>query len=173
MESALQKFAELDLQGARTLMNQVIEMDPEDPTALMHLFNIEKLNPQREEFHKTATKLLLRLHRDRDAQETLFSTYQEYCRVAKPPRLSPDLCSRLSSAFCQGGQLEDSSKIIALLVRNSPQFPAVPALLLNLSRAYLKAGVHDKGEKCLRLLCQRYPHSAESQLAQGLMKAVA
>jgi membrane associated rhomboid family serine protease len=172
MESALQKFAELDLPGARTQMNQVLEMDPEDRTALVHLFNIEKLNPESEEFHNTAAKLLLRLHRNGDAQETLFSTYQEYCRVAKPPRLSPDLCSRLSSAFCHGGHLEDSSKIIALLVRNNPQFPAIPALLLSLSRAYLKAGAHEKGETCLRLLRQRYPHSSESQIAQGLMKAI-
>lgn len=172
MESGLQKFSELDLQGARMLMNQVLELDPENRAALTHLFNIEKLNPEREEFHATAAKLLLHLHRDSQVDEALFDIYQEYCRKAKPPRLSPDIWSRLSSAFSQWGRIEDSARIVAILLRNCPQFPAVPTTLLNLARAYLKAGIEDRGEKCLRMLCERYPHSAESQIAQGLRKGI-
>jgi len=68
------------------------------------------------------------------------------------------------SVVFPSAHLEDSAKIAALFLRDNPQFPALPAVLLNLSRGYLKAGITDKGEQCLRLLCQRYPQSAESQL---------
>jgi membrane associated rhomboid family serine protease len=169
LESGLQKFAELDLTGARALINQVLEMDPDSRAALTHLFNIEKLNPEREAFHTTAAKLLLRLQREHDADEALFNTYREYCRVVKNPKLSNDLWSRLSLSFAESSHLDDSAKIAALLLRHNPQFPAVPTVLLNLSRAYLKAGFHAKGEHCLGLLCQRYPQSPEAQIAQGLM----
>ncbi len=169
LESGLQKLADLDLAGARAVMNQVLEMEPDNRAALTHLFNIEKLNSGREEFHTTAANLLLRLQREPDADQALFDAYREYCRVVKNPRLPTDLWSRLSLAFSESSHLEDSAKIAALLLRHNPQFPAVPPVLLNLSRAYLRAGLREKGEQCLRLLCHRYPESAESQIAQGLM----
>jgi membrane associated rhomboid family serine protease len=170
IEAGLQKLSEFDLQGARTLMNQVLDMDPENRAALTHLFNIDKLNPEREEFHSTAVRLLLRLHREQDAHEALYNTYQEYCRVAKPPRLPADLLSRLSLSFSQNALLEDASKIAALLLRQCPQYQSVPTVLLSLSRAYLKGGQPGKAEACLRLLCHHYPQCLESQIAEGLMK---
>jgi membrane associated rhomboid family serine protease len=173
MEAGLQRLAELDLQGARTLVSQALEMEPDNRTALTHLFNIDKLDPQSDAFHATAARLLLRLQREHDAEEALYNTFQEYRRIAKSPRLSTDLWSRLSLSFSRSSHLEDSAKIAALLLRDTPQFPAVPAVLLNLSRAYLKAGIADKGEHCLRLLCQRYPQSPESQIAEGLLKGLA
>ena len=173
LETGLQKLAELDLQGARTAINQALEMDPDNRSALTHLFNIDKLTPQSDAFHATAARLLLRLQREHDADEALYNTFREYCRIAKKPKLSADMWSRLSLSFSQGAHLEDSAKIAALFLRDNPQFPALPAVLLNLSRGYLKAGITDKGEQCLRLLCQRYPQSAESQIADGMLKRTA
>ncbi len=175
VEAGLQKLAELDLGAARVLMQQALELDPESPVILTHLFNIDKLSPEREEFHKTAARLLLRLSQTGDARshKALYETYQEYCRLSKHPSLPPDVWSRLGAAFTQRGLLEDATKIVGLLIRSTPQLPTIPTLLLNLSRAYTSAGNAAKGNDCLRLLARRFPESAESRIAHELLGAAA
>ncbi|MEJ2363935.1 MAG: rhomboid family intramembrane serine protease [Deltaproteobacteria bacterium] len=48
LEIALQKIAKLDMSGARPVLEQILEKDPQNTAALIHLFNIDKLNPQSE-----------------------------------------------------------------------------------------------------------------------------
>jgi membrane associated rhomboid family serine protease len=173
LESGLQKFSKLDLEGARALMSQVLEMDPDNQKALVHLFNIEKMSPEGEEFHAAAARLLLSLHRDPQLHGTLVVTYQEYRSVVKHPKLSPDIWSRVCSVLSREGRIDEAEKIVAMLLRSCPQYQAIPTSLLNLARAYLQAGMEEKGTKCLRVLCERYPQSPESRIAQGLAKATA
>lgn len=175
VENGLQKLAELDLGAARVLMLQALDLDPESPGILIHLFNIDKLSPEREEIHKTAAQLFLCLSQRTDAQsyKALYDTYREYCRVAKHPSLPSDVWSRLGAAFTQRGLIEDAAKIVALLLRTTPQLPTIPNLLLGLSRAYAGSGNPDKGKDCLRLLARRFPESTESRIAQELLGAAA
>jgi len=170
VEQALQKLAELDLEAARSFVNEALALAPENRAALTCLFNIEKLGPRSEKLHDAAVKLLLSFYRDRGNCEALFNCYKEYCNVAGLPKLSPDMCAKLSQAFSDGGFLEDSRKLAATLLSKSPQFPAAPATLLKLSRAYLRSGIKEDGQKCLRLLCQRYPEAEESRLALEILK---
>jgi tetratricopeptide (TPR) repeat protein len=170
LEKGLQQLNELKLAGARELMEEVLALDPQNPKALTQLFNIDKLIPGQEKLHETASRLFLRLQQEGHSDEALFNTYQDYCRIAKAPRLSPDLWARLCLAFANQGHLDDSAKIAALLLRGHPQFQGVAPALLNLGRAYFKAGMSEKGDKCLRLLVQKYPAAAESQMAAQLLK---
>jgi membrane associated rhomboid family serine protease len=170
VEKALDKLAVLDLEAARSFVQQALELAPSNRAALTCLFNVEKLDPRNENFHDAAVKLLLSLYREAASCEALFSLYKEYCNAASPPRLSPDMCAKLSQAFSDGGFLEDSRKLAGLLLSKSPQFPATPATLLKLSRAYLRSGPKEEGQKCLRLLCQRYPEAEESRLALEILK---
>jgi membrane associated rhomboid family serine protease len=170
LEKGLQQLNELKLAGARELMEEVLALDPQNLKALTQLFNIDKLIPGQEKLHETASRLFLRLQQEGHSDEALFNTYQDYCRIAKAPRLSPDLWARLCLAFANQGHLDDSAKIAALLLRGHPQFQGVAPALLNLGRAYFKAGMSEKGDKCLRLLVQKYPAAAESQMAAQLLK---
>jgi membrane associated rhomboid family serine protease len=172
LEEALLKIGKLDMSGARILIGQVLEKDPNNTDALNHLFNIDKLNPQTKTFHKTTSKLLLNLSSNEENQQRIYDIYKEYIHIAKPIRLHPDLLFRLSSIFSAQGHLEESEKIIAMLLKKYPQSQKVPPGILNLARAYLKKGVPAQGEKCLRVLCKRYPGSSESQIAQRLLQGL-
>ena len=172
LEEALQKIGKLDMSGARPLLEQVLEKDPNNTDALTHLFNIDKLNPQSETFHKTSSRLLLRLSSEAKNQQKLYDTYIEYTNIAKRLRLHPDLLFRISSFFSAQGHLEESEKIMAMLLQKYPKSQNLPTGILNLGQAYLKKGVPARGEKCFKLVCKRYPGSSESQIALRLLQAM-
>jgi membrane associated rhomboid family serine protease len=172
LEEALQKIGKLEMTGARALLEQVLEKDPNHTGGLMHLFNIDKLDPQSQTFHKTTSRLLLHLSSDKEHQQRTSDIFKEYARIAKHLKLHPDLLFRLSSVFSAQGHLEESERIMAMLLQKYPKSQKIPSGILNLGRAYLKQGVQAKGEKCLRVLCKRYPGSSESQIALRLLQAL-
>jgi membrane associated rhomboid family serine protease len=172
LEEALHRIGKLDMSGARVLLEQVLEKDPNNTDSLSHLFNIDKLNPQSETFHKTTSRLLLRLSTNEAKQQRIYDIFKEYNGIAKPLQLHPDLLFRLSTIFAAQGHLEESEKIIAMLIQKCPKSQKIPPGILNLGRAYLEQGVVAKGEKCLRVLCKRYPGSSESQIALKLLQAL-
>ena len=170
LEDALQRIAKLDMRGARPLLDQVLEIDPSNRDALTHLFNIDKLDPGGQEFHKTASRFLRHLSYDTDAPEALYNTYKEYCGISKRPGLSLDLLSSIASIFTVHGYLPEAENIMAVLLRNYPNLQKVPTGILNLARAYLKGGMSEKGKKCLMIICKKYPESSESQIARRLLQ---
>ncbi len=170
LEKALQRVAELDMDGARLLLKEVLEIDPNNQSALTHLFNIDKLNPGGEHFNETASRLLLRLSQGSEDYEALHNTYTEYCRISKRSKLSPNLLFRIGSVFSAHGHLEEAEKIMAMLLRTNQGLQELPVGILKLARAYLKKGMTDKGQKCLKIICQRYPGSGQCQIARRLLK---
>ena len=170
LEKALERISKLDMDGARPLLEHILELDPNNHDALKHLFNIDKLDPQGERLHKSASRLLQYLSDDRTAHEELYTTYQEYFRVSKRPKLNRDLSLRIASIYCEHGYLKEAEKILAAFLNKLPSFQKIPTAMLNLARAYLKKGASERGEKCLRILCNKYPESAESKIAHRLLK---
>ena len=170
IEQALKRIGELDMEGARPLLAKVLEIDPKNRDALTHIFNIDKLNPEGERFHKTASTLIGQLSSDKEAHGTMYDTYKEYTRISESPRFNLDLLFRISSIFSARGYLEESEKIMVMLLKNHPVSQQVPNGILNLGRAFLRKGMAAKGKKCLKIICQRYPESAEYQTAQRLLK---
>ena len=170
LEQALQRIGKLDMQGARPLLEHVLAIDTNNRSALIHLFNIDKLKPKEERFHKTASNLLHHLVNDREAYDILHDTYREYSSVSKGLRLNLDLLFRIGSIFSTHGYLEESEKIMAVLLKKHPGFQKVPTGILSLARAYLKEGMTEKGKKCLHIIRQKFPESAESQIANHLLK---
>ena len=169
-QEALRRMEELDMNGARQVLKRILEIDPADRSALIRLYQIEKLNPQSQAFHETAAKLLSRLSARKEAHEELYKIYKDYCRVSTSPRINLDLLFRISTVFTASGLLEESERIMALLLRRAPKSDKLPAGLLQLARSYLKKGMGEKGRKCLQVISRRFPESAESRIAQGLLK---
>ena len=170
LEIALQKIAKLDMSGARPVLEQILEKDPKNTAALIHLFNIDKLNAQSESFHKTASRALVCLSTNKENQQKVYDIFKEYADIAKPLRLHPDLLFRLSSIFSGQRHLEDAERIIGMLLQKYPKSQKIPSVILNLGRAYLKKGMSAKGQKCLRIVCKRFPGSSESQVALRLLQ---
>ncbi len=169
LEEALERIGRLDMHGARPLLEQVLEIDPHNRSALTHLFNIDKLNPQDTRFHGTVSKLLHHLIDDSKAHETLYATYKEYRRISKELRLNLDLLFQIGSSFSAYGYLEESEKIMAMLLQKRPAYQKLPTGIFRLAQAYLRKGMIQKGKKCLLIICRRYPESAESQVARRLL----
>lgn len=170
LERALKRIGELDMEGARPLLAKILEIDPNNRNALTHLFNIDKLNPEDERFHKTASILLRHLSHDKEAHGVMYHTYKEYIRISKAPKFNLDLLCLLSSIFSARGYLEEAERIMVMLLQKHPKFQKTPNGILRLGRAYLRKGMFEKGRKCLRIICQRYPESTEYQIAQKLLK---
>ena len=166
MERALKHIAELDMPSGRRLLGEVLAKDPENIDALTHLFNVDKLSPETEEFHGTAKKLIFHLSRNANTYEKANKIYQEYVGLTRRPRLSAQLYLQLSTMFSATGQLENAVKIVTLLVKKMPESPGIPTALLKLARAYRRNGMAVKGHKCLQLLCLKYPASSEAQVAR-------
>ena len=59
------------------MLNQVLEKDPRNLTALTHLFNIEKNEPGNPRFHQTACKLLDLPTQDSGSWGQAYPTYDE------------------------------------------------------------------------------------------------
>ena len=171
MEKALKHIAELDMENGRQLLGQVLAKDPQNIDALTHLFNIAKLEPETEEFHQTAKKLIFQLSRSYDSYEKANKIYLEYSSLTRHPRLSAQLYLQLSAIFSTSGHLENAVKILALLVKKVPEAPGIPPALLKLARAYRQKGMNRKGDQCLQLLCRKYPESSEAQVARKSLKS--
>jgi len=169
---ALECIGRLDMQGARPLLEEVLKIDPQNRAALSHLFNIDKLKPDDDRFQKTSARLFLRLIKDDQAYETLHNTFKEYRGISKKLMLSPDLLLQITSSFLAHGYIEESERMIALLLKSRPEFQKLPTGILKLAQAYLKKGMKDKGKKCLVIIRQRYPESSEARIARRLLKTL-
>jgi membrane associated rhomboid family serine protease len=170
LEKALEKISQLDMNNARSILIEILGIDPHHDVALMHLFNVDKLNPGSNEFHETALMLIKHLSQDSKRHDELYKVYQEFSRLSKALEIDRDILFRVASVFNAGGRLRETEHILALFMKKHPNFPMLPTGILNLGRAYLRKGENERGEKCLKIICQRYPGSDESRIALQLLK---
>ena len=166
IEKALKHIAELDMTAGRLVLKEVLAKDPENIDALTHLFHVDKLDPESERFHETAKKLIFQLSRSYHTYEKAHHIYREYIRHTRHPRLTPQLYAQLSAIFAASGHVESAVKILTLLLKKVPHSQGIPGALLKLANAYRQKGMAAKGQKCLLLICQKYPESTEAQVAR-------
>lgn len=171
MEKALKHIAELDMETGSKLLKQLLVKDPGNIDALTHLFNVYKLNPESEDFHRTAKTLIFQLSRSYQTYERANKIYQEYIHHTRRPRLTPQLYVQLSTMFSAMGLMENAVKILTFLVKKEPDSPGIPTALLKLARAYRQNGMAPKGNQCLELLCRKYPESNEAQAAKKSLQS--
>jgi membrane associated rhomboid family serine protease len=171
LEEALGRIGKLDMDEARPLLEQVLEIDPDNRDALIHLFNVEKLNPESERFHKAASNLFLHFSNDKICYEDMYKTYKEYRSISKQIRLSLELLLTINSILCAQGHPEESEKILAAILRTHPKLRQIPKGIVTLAQAYLKKGMEKKGKKCLLIICQKYPQTPEAQIARRLLES--
>lgn len=169
MEKALQKTAELDMPGARQLLEDILKIDPQHKIALTHLFNIDKINPDPERFTKSTSGLLTLLIREGYPVEESLKIYQEYARAIPAPRFTPDLLLQLCLFFSHAGHPEEASAIIDYCLPKYPNHPRLTTALLHIAKTTIQKGLHEKGRHYLRLICDRYPQAKEYPVALNLL----
>ena len=170
VEQALAHLGRLEMEPAIKLLDQALAKEPGNIDVLTHLFNIRKNDPQTPEFHGVAVRLLTCLSRDSKNQAKTIAVYNDYRRLSRRPRLSPGLYLRICGLLAGSGQPEKAEKILAMFLKQKPQFPGLPAALMKLSTSYQEKGNTAKAQKCLKLLCHRYPASPEAGIATKKLK---
>jgi membrane associated rhomboid family serine protease len=166
LESAYQRIRELDLQGGRRLLEQVLVKDPQNIDALKQLFNIEKLDPVTSGFHATVQKLLAYYSRNPATYETAYRIYREYSQLTEQSHLLPQTELKLSFIFCGLGHLAKSEKMMSSLMQKNPDLPGLSTVLLKLANAYWKNKMFEKAKQCHKIICNNYPDSAEAVISR-------
>ncbi len=166
IEKALRYIGELEMEKARQLLEQVLEKAPDNHVALLHLFNIDKIDPENRKFHSSAINLLNYYSRTRETHADAYNIYKEYTGLARHPKLPPNLYLKLSSAFSNIGHIKISEQILFMLIKKKPDLPGIPQALLKLADGYKKYETVDKRQKCLKFICKKYPGSVEARIAK-------
>ena len=166
IEKALGRIEKLDIDGARGFLDQVLIQDPVNITAMTHLFNMDKINPESPQFHKTANKLLSSMTRTKEMDEKFYDFYNQYIQLTKKPQLSPELYVRVASIASIKGQTDVAEKIIAGLLKQKPDTPGLASSLLKLSMAFGRKNMAEKRKTCLKIIHSKFPQSSEAQIAK-------
>ena len=171
IEKALQHIRQLDMETGAQLLEMALAKDPDHIDAMTYLFNVRKTEAKTPHFHQIAQRLLDRLSSESDYDKSAEKIFDEYTKLTKRPQLSPDLYLKLIVIFSRLGHPEKAERILAMFLKQKPNFPGLPMALLKLATGYRPKGVRAKYQKCLKVLGSRYPDSAEGQVArQSLAK---
>jgi tetratricopeptide (TPR) repeat protein len=170
MDTALSYQADLDFNRARETFREVLKEKPDHRKAHFQLFQINKHEPERPDFHANTDRLLTILARTDSCEDDCLKIYQEYRKVATPQKLSVETCLSLNRIFLKRGLLPEAAAILTMLLKNHSSLPQLPACLLNLGKAYQRQGAFANSAKCLQLLCKRYPDAPEIEAAGAMMR---
>jgi tetratricopeptide (TPR) repeat protein len=169
METAFTYQADLDFAKARQAFEAVLQEKPGHRKALSQLFLIDKHEPDEENFHNTADRLLAILARNTSSEDDCLNIYREYITLAKPAKLSVETNLSINRILLKKGMLPEAAAITTFLLKKHTGLPQLPGCLLNLGKAYQHHGAFANSAKCLQLLCKIYPDSPECETA-GSMK---
>ncbi len=169
MEKAMDRIQNLDMAEARRLLLEIFTIDENNRAALNQLFHIDKLHPESDNFHKTASKFIILLSRERGAEERLYEIYTEYSRLVEKSKLNANLLLRLSFIFSTTGHIEESGKIMDYVLLNFRTHHQIPVALLNVATVNAKVGRHDESVHFLQILLDSYPQSPQAMTAERMM----
>ena len=164
MDQALQHLGDLEMDQAQGLLEQVLELSPDNHDAMTHLFNIHKLNPESKSFHDSAKRLLGALLRDAADHPAALAAYETYSQRVRRPSLSIPTYLQIAGAMATSGKVEAAEKIVLAILKKRPDTPGLPSSLIKLSQAFQGCGQMDRWERYRRLVRKRYPDSVEAAL---------
>jgi membrane associated rhomboid family serine protease len=167
IEKALLHIRQLDMETGGRLLEQALMKAPEHIVAMTHLYNVRRTDPQDPRFHAIAGQLLNRLTLENAHFKAAGNIFDDYSKLTKRPRLSSELYFRMILVLSGSGFPEKAERILAVFLKQKPNFPGIPRALLKLAGGYRQKGIKSKYQKCLNLLGKRYPDSLEGQIARG------
>jgi membrane associated rhomboid family serine protease len=168
LEKALHKIESLDMKGARPLLLEILAIDENNSAALKQLYNIDKLQPASDEFHKTAKKRMLVLSREAGSGKVLLDTYLHYCKIADKHKIDPSMLLYLCHVFADSRKLDEAEKIIDEVLLIAPNHPRLAQSMLEVAQLNAKKGEKEKSIRLLQIVQERFPYSTEAKVAGKL-----
>ncbi len=166
IEKALRHIRQLDMESGAQLLEMALAKDPDHIDAMTYLFNVRKAEPQDPRFHGIAQKLLDRLTSENNHYSSAVKIFDDYAKLTKRPQLSADLYLKMIVILSRLGHPEKAERILAMFLKQKPDFPGIPTALLKLAAGYRQKGVNARYQRCLRVLGSKYPNSTEGQIAR-------
>jgi hypothetical protein len=161
LEGAMRAMEKLDIERARSLLREVLAVDPNHRAALTQLYNVEKLGGVGEAYTEASSLLMENLLKDPKQVLEFQKLYREYRERAGHPRIRPDLLVRVGAAFIAGGLVDDAEGIVMLLHKEHGETKQLPRMMFALARACHDRVDTDRSLRLARLLLEGYPDSRE------------
>jgi len=172
MEEALGRIERLDIDGARPILNTVLDLEPDNRDAVRHLYNIDRLSPEKDEFHESTLRYLDLLIKDTKEHERLHEVFTRYIQYAKTPMFKSNTLLHLVIYFAQTGYLDDSEKILGMLMLKKQGSPKLPRGILHLAKAFYRRGMKEKARQYLDIIRTDFPDSYEYKMAVELLDSM-
>jgi membrane associated rhomboid family serine protease len=161
----------MQLDAARAAYGRLVVLRPADRESLTKFFNLAKLVPADEDFHRAALRILALRETDAETDELVHGCFATYWRTARPrPRLGPDVCARLGQRFARMGRIDDAARLAGLLQQAAPAHDALPGLLLALIHGELRRDKRARANEYAAMLDAGFPGSSEAKMAAGLLR---
>lgn len=165
---ALDLIAEMELDAARVLLEELHARDPGDRDVLVQLYNIAKFDPASAAYHDYAHRLLAMPGGDASTLRLTHDIYAEYVREARPGfRFTSGALLELAIRFAGGGYAASAERIVAWFLQHRREHPRNAEALLALAGGFRREGDAAKEARALELLLQLYPESRQAQMVRA------
>jgi hypothetical protein len=167
IEKALQHMGQLEMEQGTELLQQALIKEPDNISALKHLYDIYKTDPENPRFHETAKLVLQLSSRNEETHPVTVDVYIDYVRRTRQPKLSAGLYLRLITILAGNGHLQRAEQIAMMFLRKQPPCQGLSTALLRLSTEFKMEGDLAKHKTYLNILLSDYSNAIEAELAKA------
>jgi len=126
-----QYLAALEFDKAGKLFSELGEAHPENMDIKRSLFNISKVEPASNNFHRYAQELLSLTGVDAQTVKNQREVFTEYVAKARPgPKLNQSILTRLAIRFAKRGYFDEADRIVRVLLKNKIKSNEIVELLI-------------------------------------------
>ncbi|MDO9262650.1 MAG: rhomboid family intramembrane serine protease [Desulfosalsimonadaceae bacterium] len=165
--AAIRSIEALDFDAARIKLNQLLTQAPDNLSAMVHLFHIEKLEPENEKFHNISRKLIFSLCRNPVTHDKAKAFFREYMALTSKPKLTPDLFLKLSLVFLGSGDIDQAEIMVKTLLKKRSRMEGLPAAILKLVNALEKSGNKEKSRHFREIILSEFPDTHEALILRS------
>ncbi|MGJ7490385.1 rhomboid family intramembrane serine protease [Variovorax sp. ZT4R33] len=159
--------AEMKFDAAAAEWRAAARCRPDDSETLRAWFNLARLQPAGDDFHRAAQHIFrLRAH-DPATLELQYASYRSYLDQAKPgARLSAADMARLARRFTRAQQFEDAHRLCLALAKTAPEHPELGDTLTVCANGLLQAGRQAQAKHWLPHLLRLAPNEMVTRTLQ-------
>jgi membrane associated rhomboid family serine protease len=151
--------AEMKFDAACAQWRAAAQHRPDDADALRAWFNLARLQPAGDDFHRAAQHIFRLQRQDPATLELQHASYLTYLNQARPgARLSPGDMARLARRFTRAQQFEDAQRLCQALARTAPDHVELADTLTVCATGLLQAGRHAQAQQWLPQLLRVAPN---------------
>jgi membrane associated rhomboid family serine protease len=159
----------LRMDEARAAFGSLAAKSPRDTVLLSQYFNLSRLAPATDDFHRAASLIFALKGSDLATDQLVCETFASYLANAKPSvRLSSDQIARLCLRFARRDHAKDAARLAKLLASRDPNHEDLARVLLAVTQASHRSGDGASVASLARELTKIRPGSAEARLAAAL-----